>query len=55
MMRLNNEIVGRENRSITFLSKKSKNAKSKNLICAWNFRAIKELTFLIFGAKKAFN
>lgn len=45
---VNDEIVEGENRSnnITFVSKKLKNAKSKNLTYIWDFRAMEELIFL---------
>ena len=37
------------------LSNKSKNNKSKNLICMPNNEAIKELIFFIANVKKTFN
>ena len=41
--------------NVEVVSKKSKNAKSKNLTYVWNLRATGKLTFLIPGTKKAFN
>lgn len=54
---INDEVDESENRSNgnVFLSKKSKNANSKNLTYKWNLVAMRKIIFLIPGVKKTFN
>ena len=54
---VNDEVIEGENKSsvTTFASKKSKNAKSKNLTFILNLGATKELIFLTPDTRKTFN
>ena len=51
----NNKIVGVGNKANKTIVNSSKNNKSRNLMYILNIGAIKEPTFLISNAKKAFN